>query len=620
MEAWKKEEGTVPLAGEEIDTEEAVDRITAEPVFARISSPHYHSAAMDGIAVTAEDTFGATETNPMVLTEGEHYEHVDTGAPLPANRDAVIMVEELHPVADNAVEIVQAAAPWQYVRTMGEDVVASELLVSANHKLTPVDVGALLGTGVDRVNVRRKPRVVILPTGDELVEPGTEPAPGDIIEYNSRVLTGLCRQWGGEPVRFEPVPDNPEALASVVSEALNETDVVVINAGSSTGREDYAAEVISELGELLVHGVSIRPGNPVLLGIVNQKPVLGIPGYPVSTALTFELFAKPVIYRLQGLPLVDRPTVRARIVKKVASPAGREEFLRVQVGEVGSQNVAVPLARGSGVISSLVEADGLVRIPMNDQGLQVDEEVEVELLRPAESLERSLIVYGSHDMTLDLIADALARREPPSRMLSSHVGSLAGLRAVAEDKVHVAGSHLLEAATGEYNLPYIERMMPGADVAVVTLAHREQGLMVRSGNPRNVKGFESLTRDDVTYINRQRGAGTRILLDYHLEEACISPDDIEGYQRQAFTHMEVAAAVASQGATTGLGIRAAASALDLDFVPVTEERYDLVLRRKHLEHPVMQELLEVLESREFQRKVEELGGYDLRSTGKVRWL
>jgi len=618
--AWREAGGGEPLEGVEIATEEALERITAEPVFARLSAPHYHGAAMDGISVLAEDTFGASEVRPRQLVEGRDYDVVDTGDPLPRGRNAVIMVEHIHPVSEGVVEIVAAASPWQHVRTMGEDVVTSELLVPANHELTAVDIGALLGAGVDRVKVRRKPRIALLPTGDELVDPGgDQPGVGDIIEYNSRVLAGFCQQWGADPVRIGPVRDDIDVLTARVQDALRQADVVIINAGSSTGRGDYTAQVISSLGRLLVQGVAIRPGNPVLLGVVGKKPVLGIPGYPVSTALTFELFAEPVIRRLQGLPVYRRPTIQAVMSQKTASSAGREEFLRVQVGTVGQRRLALPLPRGSGIITSLVRADGIVRIPMTSQGIQEGQEVTVELYRPADSLDRTVVAIGSHDITLDLITNALATCDPPARLISTHVGSLAGLRAIAENKAHVAGSHLLDGESGEYNLPYIERIMPETELALVTLAHRQQGFMVKPGESSRLGGFESLTQKGVTYINRQRGAGTRILLDYHLEKLGISPDDIEGYERDAYTHMEVAAAVASGAATTGLGIMAAARALGLDFIPVAEERFELVIRREHLDYPPVRQLLEVINGHEFQLRVENLGGYDLRETGTVRW-
>ena len=617
-----------PLPGEETPLEEALGRVTAAPVWARNSVPHYNAAAMDGIAVKASDTRGATETAPLTLRLGSQAIWVDTGDPLPEGCDAVVMaeeVQELAPADAGLVAVRAAAAPWQHVRPMGEDVVAGELVLPENHLLRPADIGALAAAGLASVLVRRRPRVAVLPTGDELVPPGQALRSGDIVEFNSLVLAGLARQWGAEATRWPIVPDSLPQIRAAVAEALASHDIVLINAGSSAGSEDYTAAVIGELGQLLVHGIAIRPGHPAALGVAQApvpsgakgKPVVGIPGYPVSAALTCELLVRPLVYRLLGLLPPERPKMKATLTRKVLSPLGLDEFMRVKVGKVGDRVVATPLPRGAGVIMSLVRADGIVRIPRFSEGIHAGGEAEVELLRRPEEVEHTIVAIGSHDLTLDLLASHLRRRHPELSLSSANVGSLGGLAALRRGEAHLAGSHLLDPATGEYNVADVRRVLPGRDVVLVNLVHRDQGLLVQPGNPKRILDLADLTREDVTYVNRQREAGTRVLLDYHLKNRGIDPAAIRGYERVEYTHLAVAASVAGGRADVGLGILAAARALGLDFVPLARERYDLVIPREHFEAPALQALLATIRSEEFKRDAATLGGYDVSQTGEI---
>ncbi len=620
-----------PLPGEWVTLEAAAGRVTAEPVWARISSPHYHASAMDGYAVAAEDTRGASETQPLRLAVGSAEHHgrafyVDTGDPLPPGTNAVIMVEDVQPVhtADGAeIEILAPVAPWQHVRPMGEDMVATELILPANHKLRPQDIGAAAGAGHMRLNVRRRPRIAIQPTGTELVAPGSALKPGDIIEYNSLVIAAMVAEWGGLPTRLAPLADAYDAIRDRVLEAAATHDLVIVNAGSSAGSEDFTARIVAELGELLVHGIAIRPGHPVILGIVKlpgetrRVPVIGLPGYPVSTALTCELLVKPTVAAWLGQPEVERPTVEAVLTRKVVSPQGDEEFLRVTLGQVGERIVATPLPGGSGVLMSLVRADGIVRIPRGDQGYEPGEKVTVQLLRAPESLRRTIVAIGSHDLTLDLLADELGQRYPGHKLSSANVGSLGGLIALAHGEAHLAGSHLLDEATGDYNSAYIRRLLPDTPVVLLGFVEREQGLIVPRGNPKDIRSLNDLVRPDVTFINRQRGAGTRVLLDYRLAQAGIASRAIQGYERQEFTHLAVAAAVASGAADCGMGIRAAARALDLDFVPLDHERYDLVIPERFYESALLAPLLAIIRDPAFAARVQALGGYATPAIGRV---
>ena len=608
------------LPGELVAIEDALGRPTAEPVFARLSVPHYHAAAMDGIAVRAEDTLGASETSPLHLQLGAQATWVDTGDPLPPDTNAVIMAEHVQELNDGRLEILAAVAPWQHVRPMGEDLVATELVLPENHALSAVDLGAVTAAGHTCISVRRRPKVAILPTGSELVEPGRAPLrPGEIVDFNSVVLAGQVREWGGEPDRMPITADDRQLIRDRVAAALETHEVVVVNAGSSAGAEDYTASIVGELGELLVHGVAIRPGHPLVLGIANRRALIGLPGYPVSAILTSELFLKPLLYRLQGLPPPSRTTARATMTRKLLSPMGEEEYVRVKLGQVGERLMAAPLSRGAGVIMSMVRADGLVRIPRFAEGVHAGAEVDVDVLRSMDEVRKTIVAIGSHDLALDLLSNALARRSPGASLASANVGSLGGLLALARREAHLAGSHLLDEATGEYNVSYIERHLANRPVVLVHLAGRVQGLIVPPGNPKGISTLEDLGRPDVLFVNRQRGSGTRVLLDYELNNRHVQAGSIKGYEREEYTHLAVAADVASGAADVGLGILAAARALGLDFLPLFNEQYQLVIPREHYESSVFAPLLEIIRGPTFKAEVAALGGYDVSDMGRVVW-
>lgn len=611
------------LPPEEIQTVEALGRITAEPVFARLSSPHYHSAAMDGFAVAAELTFGASHDKPRLLALGQEAFPVNTGNPLPPGANAVIMVENVHQLDAAHIQIEAAVYPWQHVRKVGEDLVAHEMVLPEKTEVTPFAMAALLAAGVSLLPVRRRPRVIIVPTGDELLaveDIGSgEIPPGRIIEFNSVMLAAMVKEVGGLPEIFTIVPDRRPAIRAALEEALRQGDMVIINAGSSAGTEDHTAQVIAELGEVLVHGVAMMPGKPTILGVVAGKPVMGNPGYPVSAALSFDQFAAPLIAGILGRRLPPRPVVLAQPAQKIPSRAGLEEFIRVTLGQVGDRLVATPLPRGAGTITSLVRADGIIRIPAASEGVEAEKPCATELLLPPEMLAQTLVVIGSHDNTLDVLATLLRRRHPNLRLSSAHVGSTGGLLALKNGRSHFGGSHLFDPETDSYNVPYLKRLLPDLPLKLINLVHREQGLFVLPGNPKHIKGFHDLAQPGVRFTNRQRGSGTRILLDYQLSQLRISPDEIPGYDQEEYTHMAVAVNVLSGAADTGLGIRAAARALGLDFIPVVTERYDLVVPAATFEDERFQKLLGVIRSDEFATAVAALGGYDCRDTGRVMY-
>lgn len=644
-EAWARLQAALeaggrwgPLETEAVRLDNALGRVTAEPIFAKISAPHYHASAMDGYAVRAADTATASDNAPMQLQLDTQAKYVDTGDPMPSWADAVVPIENVQVIdsgqqtTDNyqsssagsrpsSIEIRASLAPRQHVRLMGEDMVASELVLAANHTLRPVDIGALAGCGHTTVNVYRQPRVAVIPTGTELVSVGSEVQAGDIIEYNSLVLAAQIQQWGGIATRFPIQPDNFEQIKATVADAAATHDLVLLNAGSSAGSEDFSAQVVEALGTLLVHGIAVRPGHPVIIGMITGAnpspltPIIGIPGYPVSAALTGEIFVEPLLAKWRAQSPTTAPTLTATLTRKILSPMGDDEYVRVTVGQVGERVVATPLSRGAGVITSLVRADGIVKIPRLSEGLNAGETVTVHLYRSPESIARTIVHIGSHDLTLDLLAQFLAERG--SGLSSANVGSQGGLVALRRGEAHLAGSHLLDPETGEYNVRDVRRYLPDTPVQLVTLVGREQGLMVPRGNPKGIHTLADLYREEVRFVNRQRGAGTRVLLDYEISKLAFKTRGINGYDFEEYTHLAVAAAVASGAADCGLGIAAAARALNLDFVPLFKERYDLVVPRENYESALLRPLLDVLHDARFRVEVAKLPGYDVRHMGEV---
>jgi putative molybdopterin biosynthesis protein len=618
------------LGSEQIPLNEAaLGRVLAAPVWAKISSPHYHASAMDGYAVRSADTIDASLALPLDLKIGIQASYLDTGDLLPEWSDAVIPVENVEVLtgisgtgdqtfSQQKIRIRSAVTPWSNVRPMGEDIVASQLVLPSGHTLRPVDLGAIAACGHVSVEVSRKPRVAIIPTGSELVPIGQKLRPGDIIEYNSVTLGAQVLGWGAEPHRYPITRDDYDLLCQQVTEAAQDNDLVLLNAGSSAGSEDFSSRVVEELGDLLVHGVAVRPGHPVIIGMLGEKPhqvpIIGVPGYPVSALLTGEIFVEPLIARWLGRVPQAPLTIKARLTRKVTSPSGDDDYMRVAVGRVGDEILAAPLSRGAGVITSLVRADGITVLPRGVQGLAAGSEIEVALYRPPDEINHTIFAIGSHDITIDIMAQFLARKN--RRLTSANVGSMGGLVALSRGETHLAGSHLLDPDSGEYNLKYIRQVLPDVPVKLITLVGRQQGLMVCQGNPKEIFELQDLNRKDITYINRQSGAGTRVLLDYHLRRLGIPIESVRGYQHEEFTHLGVAAAIASGRADCGLGIAAAAQALDLDFIPLYQERYDLVILKRYYDDILLKPLLELLSDPDFRDTVANLPGYNIDAMGQ----
>lgn len=614
-----EEAGCLKQEEERTDTYESLGRITAEAVYAKCCSPLFNAAAMDGIAVKSAETAEAGEERPLALSLGSGYRIIDTGDPVKSPFDAVIMAEDVMETGEGVVTITKSVPGWQNVRPIGEDIAAGEMLLPSHHTIRPVDIGVLLAGGILNLEIFKKPQVSIIPTGTEIIMPHENPKEGDIIDSNSGMIAAMVTESGGVPHRCSIVPDDYQKIKETVLQETERSDMVIINAGSSAGTEDYTVHVLREIGQVIVHGVAMKPGKPVILAIVQGKPVIGLPGYPVSAYLAFENFAEPVLRIMAGLSpnkgSSTRKTVKAVLSKRTVSSLKHREYVRVKVGKVGDKFVCAPLARGAGAAMSLVRADGFCVIPQESEGFEAGETVDVELYTDLVQIENTLVSIGSHDMIIDVMNDMMAERFPGMNLSGTHVGSMGGLMALSRGETVIAPTHLLDEETGEYNVSYMENIFPGENMALIKGVDRIQGIMVKKGNPLGIKGVEDLTR--VRYVNRQRGAGTRVLLDYKLKQAGITPDMIDGYDKEAATHMAVAALVASEEIDAGMGVKSAADAMGLDFIEVGTEEYDFAIRQENLELPQVRAFRQILESEEFHEKLAEMGGYGWRQAGRI---
>ena len=601
------------ISFEEIDVYNSLDRVTIDPVFAKNSSPHYNSAAMDGIAVLSDVTMGASEVNPKILELSKDFIYVNTGNVINEDYNAVIMIEDVMEIEDNKVQIISPAYPWQHIRPIGEDIVSGEIILPSNHKIRPMDIGALICGGISKLKVIKKPIVSIIPTGNEIIENIDDIETGKILDSNSRVFENLVIKYGGIPNRYSPQEDNYESLKNTIDNASKNSDLVVVNAGTSAGSKDYIVKVIREIGEVVVHGIALKPGKPTILGVVNNTPVVGIPGYPVSAYIVFEEIAKRVIFKLNGLEKEEVDTYEAILSRRLVSSLKHKEIVRVNLGYVGNKLVATPLTRGAGVTMSLVKADGIIEIPRNTEGIESGSKVSVKLLKPMNHIKSSLVSIGSHDIVMDIISNKM-------NLSSGHVGSMGGVMAIKRGESHIAPIHLLDTNTGEYNVSYIQKYFKDEKMALIKGVKRLQGFIAQKGNPKNINGFSDLARKDVCYINRQRGAGTRLLLDYNLNKLEIDTDDVIGYEREMNTHMAVAVTVKSGSADTGLGVLSVAKAMDLDFIPVCYESYDFLVRESSLDDEKIKKFIQVLKSIEFKNEVEQLGGYGFDNIGEIIYI
>ncbi len=589
----------IPAATEWIDSTGCLGRVCASSVWAQRSSPSYTASAMDGIAVLAERTKDANEKNLLKLVENQDFVYVNTGEKVPKGFDSVIIIENVIQI-EGEVFIASPIAPFENVRPVGEDITQGELLLPANREITPPDIGALLSGGITQIEVWKKPLVGVIPTGNELISPYEEACEGKIVESNSSMFAAYIHEFGGVSKVYPIVPDEIEKIEVSVKQAVAECDIVLIGAGSSAGSRDFTKTVVERLGVVLCHGLNIKPGKPCVVGTIQNKPVIGVPGYPVSACVVMEELVYPLL-SFYTRKVVKKPqTVEAVISKNVLSGVKSEEYVRVKLGNVGDRLIAAPLPRGAGMLTSLVRANGIVKIPRNAEGYSANERVTVHLRQDIEKINDTLVVIGSHDPVIDIVNDFMGN------ISSTHGGSMGGILALMNHQAHVAPIHLLNETDGSYNISYVTKYLK--DVALFKFVSRTQGFMVKKGNPKGIRDVQDLLLKGVSYINRQTGSGTRILLDYLLKQRELDPSGIYGYTRCETTHMTTAAAVAND-VDCALGVLSAANAFGLDFIPVCDEEYDLAIPTAYLELPVIQTLFEVVQKPEFLQRLDELGGY-----------
>lgn len=591
---------------EDIPTTQAVDRVLAEAVYAKICCPHYNASAMDGIAVKAKDTYSASENTPVILTR-DMYTAVDTGDAIPDDKDSVIMVEDLSFEDEGKIKIIASVHPFQNVRQIGEDICMGDMIAPSFTVVTPSLCGAMLAGGVTKASVIKKPTVAIIPTGDEIVSPTDNPQKGEIIEFNSSIFSGMLNQWGADSKVYPIIPDKKDLLKEAVRDASEKYDAVLILAGSSAGRDDYTCDIIKELGEVCVHGIAIKPGKPAVLGKIAGTPVVGLPGYPVSAIVVMREIVRDLIAYISHKNIKPEEKITAVLGKRIISSLKYREYVRVTLGKIGETYVAVPLPRGAGIVTSFTKADGIIVVPQNCEGIEQGENVEVILVNTEKDISDSIIVTGSHDPIIDEINDLLKIKGYPYSVSSTHVGSMGALNAVRLNQAHLGGTHLLDTETGQYNDSYVEKYLDSEKTTLIKGIGRIQGLMVEKGNPKNIKSFADIVGH--RYANRQLGSGTRILFDYLLKTNGIDKNEIDGYRNEEFTHTAVAAQIAGGNADCGLGIYSAAQMYGLDFIEITVEEYDFIVNNDFINTPMYNAFMEVFRSDELKERMLKMGGY-----------
>ena len=605
------------LKTEKVKTKNSQNRVTAQAVYAEKSAPDFYASAMDGVAVKADQTNYASEREPVILEKGKDFTYVDTGDSIPQEFNAVIKIEEIEKISEKEIEVIKSVPVWHNIRSIGESVIKQQLIIPANTEIEVFDIGAMLEAGVTEVEVYQKPKVGIIPTGSELVSPESDIKKGQLVDFNSTMLKLSAENWGSQATNYGIVKDDYEKIKKNIMEANEKNDLTIIIAGSSAGREDYTLSILQKLGEVLVHGIEIMPGKPLIIAEVNNKPVIGIPGYPLSALLDFNLFVKPLIKSMYGLEYELPIKLKAKVKKKIPSTAGLKEFVRVNLTEIENELVAVPQKRGSASMHSLINADGVMPIKESKEGIFSGDFTDVYILKSKNKIKNNLMMIGSHDLAVDKLINQIKKNKENFELNIQSVGSMSGLVSLKRGECQLAGAHLLEPETGEYNISYINDLFKNEKMAVINLVHREQGLMVKKNNPKRLNDINSLKDENVKFINRQRGSGTRVLLDYLLKTNNIDKTNIKGYDKEELTHMGAAVQVAEGTADAALGIRAAASAVGLDFIPIKKEKYDIILKKKSLEDPRIKRLIKIIKSSPFQKAVKELKGYDLKNSGEI---
>lgn len=601
---------SLELKSEKISVLDSIGRVTSKAVYANYCSPTYAASAMDGIFIFSEKIKEATEITPVYLKEDD-FKYVNTGNPLDlSSGDCVVMIEELIKLENGTFKIIKNAKPWQHVRPVGEDIVAGEMLIKSNHKISPQDLGALITGGIKEIEVYKKPNIAIVPTGDEVIDIFKEEfKEKSVIDCNSYVFSAQIREWGGVPYIQERLKDDYNEMKKKLDELSKKFDVVIINAGSSAGSKDYTKSVIQEIGEVIIHGVAIKPGKPTILGKINEKPVIGIPGYPVSAYLAMDIFVRPLLERVTNISN-EKKFIEGKLGKSIVSSLKHKELVRVTIHRSMDDYIVMPLARRAGITTSLSKADGILAIPRSVEGISVGERVKVELLKPLKEIEDNLVSVGSHDIVMDLIGDSI-------KLCSTHVGSFGGILAIKQRNADIAPIHMLDEQNGEYNISFIQKYFPTEDMTLIKGVERIQGLIVQKGNPLNIKDIKDMFEKDIRFVNRQRGSGTRILLDYWLKTEKLDCINLKGYDYEVATHLDVAMAVKNGTAEAGLGIMEAAKIADLDFIPLAKEEYDFLINPEVKDSEKISEFIKFLKSDFLRERIENLTGYGLNRPGEI---
>ncbi len=618
-----------PIGEEEVALEDAYGAVLAEDVYSGIDVPGFSRAAVDGFALIAQDTFGADEEEPRALRiigsvragEEPGFEiepglaaEIATGAPMPGGANAVLMVEYTQTKGDELL-VFKAVSPGENVTPMGNDIMAGELVLRRGQRISSKEAGVLAAIGRRRVRVFRRPKVAIISTGDELAEPGEALSFGKIYDVNSFSLSYAVLENGGSPLRLGSVGDDPRRIEGALRDALRRADVIITSGSTSAGSGDVIYSLLDRLGSpgLLVHGLKVKPGKPAAIAVVDGKPIFGLPGYPTSAMIIFTALVAPIIRSMAGLGGgAEGVRQRAKVAKRIASAKGRAEFLPVHlVRSESGEALAYPILKGSGAITSFSMADGFVRVPEDQEFLEGGEEVEVELFgrdyRPAD-----LVLMGSHCIGVDILLGIIRKRNPNLIAKVINVGSLGGIQAVRDGAADIAGIHLLDKETMRYNLPFLERYGLVGRAILVRGYRRQQGLIVRKGNPHGIRGFEDIIHKGLKFVNRNAGSGTRLLIESWIKEiservgidAGSLKARVKGWGFEVNTHSAAASSVARGLADAGVGIRPAAEAHGLDFIPLAEEEYDFLIPASRIEKDSVKEFLSALRSDDFKRELE----------------
>lgn len=601
---------------------ESIGRITSRPVYASDSNPAFLLSAMDGYAVDFSKTLSADLLNPIELEKHKDAYPVATGDPLPEGTNSVIMIEEIEE-KESSIIIRKPSTLWQNVRVIGEDIVQGELILPRRHILRPFDVGLLLSVGITHIHVLRKPKLLIIPTGEEIIDPYSDSdkhwQKGRIFDFNSYVLSSLAEECGFSVFK-EKIARTKEELERILEDNLDNFDACIINAGTSAGERDFTREVIESKGEVLFHGVRIMPGKPFLFGMIREKPIFGIPGYPVSAIFCFREFVLPYLEEVMGVRSDKKFTTKVKMFYKTPSKMGVEELIRVNLIKKGHSIYAIPLARGASLMSSLAYADGIVRIPEELEGIEEENEVDCELLINPEILDGRITIIGSHDILLSILRDLLREKDPRSELLSVACGSLSGIVAFKRGIADLVTTHIFDPEERAYNVPILKRLLGDKRWTLINLAKRSLGIVVRKGNPKGIKSIEDIALKRAKFINRQVGSGTRILFDLYLKEKGIQKESIDGYEKEESSHMKVGVMIKMGAADCGITTLTVARLFDLDFIPLAEEDFDLLVSEEILNDVSFRKLYDIISSSVFKDRLSSLGGYNLSETGQIKYV